>query len=122
MHELSLAERAIQIVEHAARKAGLAQVTRVTLAIGELAHVEPETLVYCCALAAKETCAAGAEFRIERRSGHARCRHCTAIVEVSRLGAACPQCGSHALDITAGDELQVLEIATRTAQEKPTCV
>ena len=111
MHELSLAERAIQIVEAAALKAQASRVTRIRLAVGALAHVEPETLQYCCGLASRGTLAEGARVDIECLPGEASCRVCKADVRLERIGLPCPACGSFDLDITDGDQLQVLDVA-----------
>lgn len=118
MHELSLAERALQIVEHAAQGAGMQCVTRITLVVGELAHVDADTLRYCCELVARGTCAEAASIRIERKQGQGVCKHCSNTVALSHIGQPCPNCGSHDLRIDDGDQLQVLEIAS-TQMETP---
>jgi hydrogenase nickel incorporation protein HypA/HybF len=111
MHELSLAERALQIVDTAARQAQASRVTRIRLAVGALAHVDAETLRYCCELVSRDTLAAGARIDIERLAGRAHCRRCAADVALQQIGEACPHCGSFDLNVTGGDQLQVLEVA-----------
>ncbi|GAB4058958.1 hydrogenase maturation nickel metallochaperone HypA [Uliginosibacterium sediminicola] len=111
MHELSLAERALQIVDTAARQAQASRVTRIRLAVGALAHVDAETLRYCCELVSRDTLAAGAQIDIERLAGRAHCQRCAADIELTQFGQTCPHCGSYALQITAGEELQVLDVA-----------
>ncbi|MBE9610004.1 hydrogenase maturation nickel metallochaperone HypA [Chitinilyticum piscinae] len=111
MHELSLAEHVIRIVEDAAHQAGAQRVTRVRLAVGALAHVEPETLQFCCTLAARQTALAETEFVVEQTPGQAYCADCRQDVALERIGFPCPQCGGFALRVTAGEEMQVLDIA-----------
>lgn len=111
MHELMLAESVIGIVESAAKKANAHRVTKVKLALGALAHVDPEALVYCCELIGRDGLTAGARFEVERTPGQARCGNCARIVEIDHIGAPCPGCGGHQLDITAGEEMQVIDIA-----------
>ncbi|GAA5786340.1 putative hydrogenase nickel incorporation protein HypA [Chitiniphilus shinanonensis] len=110
MHELSLAENVIRIVENAARQARARRISRVRLGVGALAHVEPDTLQFCCELAARQTLLAEAVFEVERMPGRAHCNGCNQDVALKRIGLPCPQCGSFDLRVTAGEEMQVLEV------------
>ncbi|TJZ74219.1 hydrogenase maturation nickel metallochaperone HypA [Chitiniphilus eburneus] len=110
MHELSLAENVIRIVEAAAQQARARRISRVRLGVGALAHVEAETLQFCCGLAARQTMLADAVFEVERMPGRAHCNGCGQDVALERIGLPCPQCGGFDLLVTAGEEMQVLEI------------
>lgn len=110
MHELSLAERVIGIVEGAARKAGARRVTRIALAIGALAHVEAETLQYCCEVVSRGTLAEGARIEVERTPGRAWCEACQAEVELEQLGMPCTTCGGFRLKVTDGDQMRVVDV------------
>ncbi|WP_158253713.1 hydrogenase maturation nickel metallochaperone HypA/HybF [Chromobacterium alticapitis] len=110
MHELTLAENVIAIAEAAARRAGARRVTRVRLALGLLAHVETDTLLYCCRLAARDTLAADAEFQAERRPAQAHCGDCGRQAELAALPARCPGCGGENLDLRGGEEMKVVDI------------
>ncbi|HUK03900.1 MAG TPA: hydrogenase maturation nickel metallochaperone HypA [Burkholderiales bacterium] len=70
MHELSLAQSVVEIVEEAARREGAARVESVRLEIGELSHVEPESLAFAFEVAARDGCARGARLEICRTPGH----------------------------------------------------
>jgi hydrogenase nickel incorporation protein HypA/HybF len=111
MHELSLAERVLRIAEQAAQQAGAQRVTRVRLAVGALAHVAPDTLQFCCELAARGTPLEHTEFTVEQTPGAAWCEPCGQTVALQRVGQACPHCGGYALRITGGEDMQVLDIA-----------
>ncbi|MDR3410328.1 MAG: hydrogenase maturation nickel metallochaperone HypA [Formivibrio sp.] len=110
MHELTLAEHALRIVEKTAKKAEAVRVTRIKLAIGVLAHVDPETLQYCCEMVSRGTLAEGARIEIVRSPGLAHCDDCMQEVELKQVGEPCPRCGSYRLDITDGDQMLVLDI------------
>lgn len=71
MHELSLAQSVVEIVEDAARREGAARVASVRLELGELSHVEPESLAFAFEVAAREGSARGARLCIDRIPGHA---------------------------------------------------
>lgn len=110
MHELTLAERAVSIVERTARAAAANRVTRIRLAIGVLAHVDAETLQYCCGIAARGTLAEGAEILVETCSGRAWCEDCERETVLARLGDPCRECGGFRLRVSDGDRMQVLDI------------
>lgn len=110
MHELTLAESMIEIVESAAAKADVAKVTRVRLSIGALAHVESDALLYCCEIVSRGGVAAGACFEVERPPGRARCNACGQNFVLERLEAGCPNCAAHDLLVLDGEQMKVVEI------------
>lgn len=110
MHELTLAERAMAIAERAARADNALRITRVRLAVGALAHVDPDTLAYCCGVVGRGTLAEGAAIEVERRAGRAWCEPCAREVALPRIGEPCPHCGGFSLQITDGDQMQVLDV------------
>jgi hydrogenase nickel incorporation protein HypA/HybF len=111
MHELTLAEHAMGIVEAAARKAEAKRVTRIRLSIGVLAHVDPDTMQYCCEVVSRGSLAEGAQIEVERAPGLAWCGTCNAEVALKQVGEPCPQCGGYQLKITDGDQMQVVDIS-----------
>jgi hydrogenase nickel incorporation protein HypA/HybF len=70
MHELTLAQSVVDIVEEAARREGATRVASVRVELGALSHVEPESLAFAFEVAAREGCARGARLEICRISGH----------------------------------------------------
>ncbi|MBS1157289.1 MAG: hydrogenase maturation nickel metallochaperone HypA [Proteobacteria bacterium] len=110
MHELTLAEHALRIVEKSAHQADATRVTRIKLAIGALAHVDPETMRYCCEMVSRGTLADGACIEIVHSPGRACCADCGAEVELKQLGESCPHCGSYRLDVCDGDQMLVVDI------------
>lgn len=110
MHEMSLAQSVVQIVEETARRNSGTRVSSVTLEIGQLAGVEIEALRFCFGAASRESVADGAELVIESPGGRAWCMPCGETVSVSGLGEPCPRCGSFQLQVTGGNELRVREI------------
>lgn len=110
MHELTLAEHALHIVEKSARQADATRVTRIKLAIGALAHVDPETMQYCCEVVSRGSLADGARIEIVRTPGRACCVDCGTEVELKQLGESCPHCGGYRLDVRDGDQMLVVDI------------
>ena len=110
MHELTLAESMIDIVERAAAQAEVSKVTRVRLSIGALAHVESDALLYCCEVVSRGGVAAGARFEVDRPPGRARCNACGQIFVLESLAIGCPNCVSHDLLVLDGEQMKVVEI------------
>jgi len=110
MHEMSLAEGILQIVEDTARANAAARVRSVLLEIGVLSHVEESALRFCFDAVTRGTLAEGARVDVFATPGRAWCMPCGASVPLARLGDACPRCGSYQLQITQGEEMKVKEI------------
>jgi hydrogenase nickel incorporation protein HypA/HybF len=110
MHEMSLAEGMLQIVDETARKNGATKVTAVRLELGALSHVEAEALRFCFDAVARGGVAEGARLEIVTTPGRAWCMPCGDTVELARLGDACPRCGGYQLQVTQGEEMRLKDI------------
>lgn len=110
MHEMSLAEGIIQLVEDTARREGAQRVKTVVLEIGQLSSVEPEALRFCFDVVTKHGVADGAALEIVAVAGSGWCLPCGETVALAELYGACPRCGSHQVQPTGGTEMRVKEI------------
>lgn len=110
MHEMSLAEGIVQIVEDTARAHDAQAVRAVWLELGALSHVELESLRFSWDVVRRGTVAADARLEVVATPGRAWCMPCGDTVALARLGDACPRCGSHQLQVTQGEEMRVKEI------------
>ena len=110
MHEMSLAESAMQIIEEAVRKQGCKRIRTVWLEIGRLAAVEPEAMRFCFDVVSKGSIAEGAQLEIVETAGRGKCAQCGCEALVTELYEPCPECGCYALNVTGGDELRVKEL------------
>lgn len=110
MHEMSLAEGMLQLVEEGARRHAAGAVKAVWLEVGSLAHVEVDALRFCFDAIARGSVAQGARLEIVATPGAAWCLPCGERVALARLGDACPGCGGHQLQVVQGEELRVREI------------
>jgi hydrogenase nickel incorporation protein HypA/HybF len=111
MHEMSLAEGIIELVEDTARRENAARVGLVVLEIGRLSSVEPEALRFCFDVVTRGGIADGAALEIVDVPGVGWCMPCAATVPMNELYGACPVCGSHQVQPTGGTEMRVREIA-----------
>jgi hydrogenase nickel incorporation protein HypA/HybF len=110
MHEMSLCQSVVGIVEDAARKQPFGKVRSIVLELGALGHVAPEAMLFCFEAVSEGTLAQGATLVIERIPGAGRCLDCGKTVELTERFGACPLCGQHRVQMTAGDELRVREM------------
>lgn len=110
MHEMSLAEGILQIVEDAAAKQGFHKVTEVRLEIGALSGVEPEALTFCLDVVFRGSVAEGARVELERLPGQGFCLACGETVAVAALYDACPKCRSYQVQATGGTEMRVKDL------------
>lgn len=110
MHEMSLAEGVLQLVEDTARREQAQRVKLVVLEIGRLSSVEPEALKFCFDAVASASIARGAALEIIDVPGVGWCLPCAASVPIAELYGACPTCGSHQVQPTGGTEMRVKEI------------
>lgn len=110
MHELSLAQSIVEIVENTARQNDSTSVKSVKLIVGQLAGVEMQALMQGLKIASQDTVMQDAKIEIERPEGTAWCLKCQKTVPIHRRGDPCPECGSYQLSINGGNEFRVSEL------------
>lgn len=110
MHELSLAENILQLIEDAAIAQPFNRVKTVWLEIGQLACVEQESLRFFFTVVTEDSIARQAKLEIIDIAGQAVCHACNRTIPVAACHEACPHCGSYALQITQGDGMRIKEL------------
>ena len=110
MHELSLAESVLELIEDAARREAFVKVTKVWLEIGQLAGVEAEAMRFCFDAVTRGSLAEGAKLEIIAAPGCGWCARCSAAVALSEPIAVCPQCGTCEVRVTGGTQMRVKEL------------
>lgn len=110
MHELSLAQSIVEIVEGAARDNDARSVASVTLSVGELAGVEMQSLMQGLKIASQGTVMQDAAINVVRPAGTAWCMQCGRTVPLKKRGDACPECGGFQLAVNGGEDFRVSEL------------
>ena len=113
MHELSLSQNVIGIIEEQAVLQDFDCVLKVRIEIGALSCVEPEALIFCFEAVTRGTLAEGARLEILKVPGQALCSDCEAVVPMSRRGEPCPRCDGYRLELRAGDEIRIKDLEVR---------
>jgi len=110
MHEMSLCEGILQIINTEAKKQGFKQVKTIWLEIGELSHIQPEALLFCFDVVNQNSLAENAELKIINIPGEALCMECGTSVTVKQYFDECSNCGSFQLTITGGNEMKIKDL------------
>jgi hydrogenase nickel incorporation protein HypA/HybF len=110
MHEMSLCEGILQILEDSARTNGFTRVNRVRLEVGRFAGVEVAALRFGFDVVMKGSLAEGATLEVIDQPGRAHCFDCGADVEINDRLDPCPSCGSGRLSPTGGDDMRIKDL------------
>lgn len=110
MHEMALCESIRRTIEDQSRAHNFSGVKRVCLEIGPFSGVEVEALRFGFDVVMRGSVADGAKLEIIDCPAEAWCMQCCQIVPVEQRFDACCKCGSHQLQVTAGEELRIKEL------------
>ncbi|GAA6168173.1 hydrogenase maturation nickel metallochaperone HypA [Sessilibacter corallicola] len=110
MHEMSIAEGVIQVIEEQAKAQAFSKVKALWLEVGPMSMVESDALRFCFEAVSKSTIAEGAVLEIIELKGQGWCLNCHNTVEIEKRFDECPKCGSYQIQVTSGDELRIKEL------------
>jgi hydrogenase nickel incorporation protein HypA/HybF len=110
MHEMSLAEGILQLIEDTTRSEKLNRVSAVYLEVGQLASVEIEALRFCFDAVVRDSIADGARLEIIEVPGTGWCLDCSQSVPMNDRLGGCPRCGGYRVQATGGLEMRVKEL------------
>ena len=110
MHEMSICESIISVIEQQALVQQFNKVRRVRLEVGPLAGVELEALRFSFDVVCKGGLAEGAALDVIELPIDAWCMKCAKKVIVKQRYDACPECESYQVQITGGDELRIKDM------------
>jgi hydrogenase nickel incorporation protein HypA/HybF len=107
MHELSISSA---IVDTAVKHADGRRVALVSLTVGALRQVVPESLEFYFEIVARGTLCEGARLRQTLVPARARCAGCGPWELEPLAMFRCPRCGEAAAEVVSGNELEVESI------------
>jgi len=110
MHEMSLAEGVLGIIESAQRRQGFDRVKAVRMEIGALAGVEVEALRHCLEIVLMGSVARDASIDFNIKPGSGFCLDCGQTVPITTLYADCPRCSGAHVQATGGLDMRVLDL------------
>jgi len=110
MHEMSLCEGILQVIESEAKKQQFTEVKQVVLDIGILSGVEISALEFAFEVVMRNSVAANAALKINQIEAQAWCMPCSETVTIKQRFDACPNCESYQLQVSSGDEMKIKEL------------
>lgn len=110
MHEVSLAEEILRIVESTAVEQAFSKVEGLTLEIGDLAGVEAEALEFALTHMATGTLLEGATLTLLTVPGSGYCKLCRVRAPIEFIQSPCPKCGEQPLLDLEGTELRIRDL------------
>jgi hydrogenase nickel incorporation protein HypA/HybF len=110
MHEMSLCQGVIDLIDDQRRSNSFDRVRRVILEIGALGHVDPDALRFAFDVCSHDTVAAGALLEILEIPAKGWCMDCSVSITIAERGAGCPGCGGHTVIMQQGDEMRLKEL------------
>jgi hydrogenase nickel incorporation protein HypA/HybF len=113
VHELALASAVVEaVVRHAEGR----RVTVVSMRIGALRQVVPESLEFCFGIVARESVCEGARLDYEVVPAALSCRDCGSEWKLERPPFTCPSCNSGVVKAVAGEEFLIESIELEEAE------
>jgi hydrogenase nickel incorporation protein HypA/HybF len=107
VHELSLSTAIVDtVLRHAAGR----RVRVVSLRVGALRQVMPDSLAFYFAIVARDTACEGARLEQELVPARLRCRACQAEWAIEVPAFLCPSCSGGDVAVASGEELEVESI------------
>jgi hydrogenase nickel incorporation protein HypA/HybF len=113
MHELSLSSA---IVNTVAKHARGRHVTVVSLRVGKLRQVVPDTLEFYFEFVARDSVCEGARLVQEIIPARLRCRACGHEWAIEIPAFRCPSCAGSDVAVASGDEFEVESIEVEEAE------
>ena len=110
MHEMSLCEGVLQVLQSEAEKQGFSKVKAVWLEIGDLSSVEAKAMLFSFDAVTRNSLAEGAVLNIIHIAGSAWCMQCGKNVAIKQRFDACPECDGYQLEVTGGEEMKIKEL------------
>lgn len=110
MHETSIVQSLIELIEEQLARQRVARVTTVHLRIGPLSGVVSDALQFAFNACAPGTIIDGARLRIEETPLIALCQLCGPQRIESPQRLCCPVCTTPTTDITSGRELELASL------------
>ena len=110
MHELSIAQSILDIVNQHLPADNTAAVKSVKVRIGKLSNVLPDSLLFCFEAITKDSDFENTRLILNIIPITIECKDCKKIAEISDFAFSCPSCNSAEIKVITGNDLNVEEI------------
>jgi hydrogenase nickel incorporation protein HypA/HybF len=110
MHELSVAQNIISIVEEYTKAIEEKKVKAIHLKIGKMSNVLVDSLNFCFESLVIGTGLAEAKLVVEEIPATLYCNNCNKQTDVSEFSFSCVHCSSTNVEMISGNELTISEL------------
>jgi hydrogenase nickel incorporation protein HypA/HybF len=110
MHEVGIAQNALELAIQAARASGATQIHQVQLRVGVLTGVVPEALAFAFDAVRQGTMAATADLKVELIPATCWCSNCRMEFSSRETIYECPQCHQFNSELRHGLELELASL------------
>ena len=110
MHEMSIAQSIMDIVQQEMARHQVTRVSVIRLVVGEFTAVVPDSLTFCFEPITKDTPLEGVKVELEQVPLTGRCKTCGKEFPIVEYRFICPECQSQEVETVAGKELFIKEI------------
>jgi len=110
MHELGVATQIANLVNRVMDENSASEVGEITVEIGTLSCVDPDSLEFCFQAITTGTRLENARLKIEEIKPRAKCRICNEEYEVRWDDFRCTACGATEFDVLVGSDVSVREV------------
>lgn len=107
MHEVSIIQSVVEIVTNKAIENKFTKVNKVSLKIGELSGVMPESLNFAFKSCIIDTMLEDSTLEIEKVKAVAKCINCMKEFPIDHFNKLCPICNKFSSNIISGYELYI---------------
>ena len=107
MHEVSIIQNVVKIVTDKATENKFTKVSKVSLRIGELSGVMPDSLNFAFKSCIMDTLLEGSTLEIEKVKAVAECLDCKQEFPIDHFNKLCPICNQFCSSIVSGYELYI---------------
>lgn len=110
MHEVGLMREVIDLAVAAAERHKAARVHALSIRVGQLSGIDPDSLRFAFDVASAGTLVEGATLTIVPVAVVCHCPQCDCEFTPDGYVFACPSCGRRSHDIRAGTELELMQL------------
>jgi len=103
-------ERVLAIGLQEAHAHALTSVQRVTLEVGTLSCIEPETLKFAVEHSLEQSLASHATIQVVARKGKVKCHHCNTVFAAEDAYQTCTHCNQYGFTILDGKDMLITGI------------
>ena len=108
MHEVSIANSIIQIINDVLPADKTGYVSAVNIKVGQLSAIETDALLFAFDIVKAKTLLSRAVLNIETIEGRGECSDCGIVFNMDSYATPCPGCNSYFVKITQGKEMKVV--------------